>query len=112
MFLSNMISFLDMLSFIDEVDEYGKPKVFSMKYVTCGRTRGEGGNIVTVDACRKSIVRKKKKQGFIEKLKSAATGSHKSEKRVHMNYVVCGTHNVRAVALRLIIEFNGHQVFH
>ncbi len=103
----------EVLDQMEQLDEFGMPVKFQIKFVTADRKRGTGGEIIEIKDGRKCVGKRKGKVVFdMRKTVSAAPRIPKDP-----HHWVNSTRNIllpngliRTVHIRLIIEFNGKKV--
>lgn len=100
-----------VLEKMEEFDHDGKPVKFNLKFVTCDRKRGTGGEIIEIVGGRKCVGIRNGKVVY-DKRKTEVQGPSR-----YPHHWVNATRNIvlpngaiRKVHIRLIIEFNGQKV--
>lgn len=100
-----------VLEKMEEFDHEGKPIAFNLKFVTCDRKRGTGGEIIEIVGGRKCVGVRNGKVVY-DKRKIEVQGPTK-DPRHWVNAtrnIVLPNGGIRKVHIRLIIEFNGQKV--
>lgn len=110
---SGYIQLKDVLEQMDQLDALNKGVPFDIKFVTCDRNRGTGGDILEIKGGRKcSTLTKEGEIVYSKEVSSSPTGKSKNP-----NHYLHATRNIllpngqiRTCHIRLIIEFNGKKV--
>ena len=113
--MNKSISLTQVLTEIDRLDKNNKPIPFSIKFVTADRKKQTGGEIITIDEAIK-VVGKKKGEVIIDKRKKKdidiKTKNPNHWKNSTRNIMVVSSGEIRKIHIRLIIEFNGQNVYY
>ena len=117
-----MIQLIDALRYMEERNERGFAKSFSIKYVTYNRKTGEGGEIIHIQKCTKCVGKQGDKIILGNQLSEhsrAVGGLDPDRVRKNPNHFKNATRNlllpngeIRKCHIRLIIEFNNEKVFY
>ena len=117
-----MIQLIDALKYMEEKDENGKARSFSIKFVTYNRKTGEGGEIISIPNCTKCVGKQGEKIILGNQLPvhfRIGEGVQPERVRKNPNHFQNSTRNlllpngqIRKVHIRLIIEFNNEKVFY
>lgn len=105
----------EALEQMDQLDEFGKPARFQIKFVTANRNLGTGGEIIEIKNGRKCVGTRKGKVVFDMRKADARTTPPPIPKDPHhwansTRNILLPNGQIRKVHIRLIIEFNGKKV--
>jgi hypothetical protein len=110
---SGWIRLGECLEQMEQLDEFGKPKKFQMRFVTANRNLGTGGEIIEIEDGRKCVG--KRNGSVVHDTRKAYAEVPALSKDPHhwinsTRNILLPNGQIRKVHIRLIIEFNHQKV--